>query len=230
MNLVTRNLSETLEAVIVGGDLKSLTPQERVGYYNQVCTSLGLNPLTKPFSYITLNGKLTLYANRDCTDQLRELQNVSVTIPSRETIGGVYVVTAKATLTSGRTDESIGAVTIEGLKGDALANAFMKAETKAKRRVTLSIVGLGWLDETEIETIPDARPAVISETGEIVESPHPLTWGELGLRLEKEYGLKPLQAAQVMGYATVRELQAAAQPTQVYEAITALRSGDAATD
>ena len=30
----------------------------------------------------------------------------------------------------------------------------MKAETKAKRRVTLSICGLGMLDETEVETVP----------------------------------------------------------------------------
>jgi hypothetical protein len=29
----------------------------------------------------------------------------------------------------------------------------MKAETKAKRRVTLSICGLGFLDETEVETL-----------------------------------------------------------------------------
>ena len=34
----------------------------------------------------------------------------------------------------------------------------MKAETKAKRRVTLSIAGLGWLDETELETIPRESP------------------------------------------------------------------------
>jgi hypothetical protein len=33
----------------------------------------------------------------------------------------------------------------------------MKCETKAKRRVTLSLAGLGWLDETEIATIPGVR-------------------------------------------------------------------------
>src|SRR6202020_1247291 len=37
--------------------------------------------------------------------------------------------------------------------------AVMKAETKSKRRVTLSICGLGILDETEIETIPESKPA-----------------------------------------------------------------------
>jgi len=45
----------------------------------------------------------------------------------------------------------------------------MKAVTKAKRRLTLSLCGLGWLDETEIETIPDAKPVVVQETGEIIE-------------------------------------------------------------
>lgn len=65
-------------------------------------------------------------------------------------------MTARATDPAGRSDEAIGAVSVAGLRGDALANAIMKAETKAKRRVTLSIVGLGWLDESEIETIPAA--------------------------------------------------------------------------
>jgi hypothetical protein len=40
--------------------------------------------------------------------------------------------------------------------GDMLANAMMRCETKAKRRVTLSIVGLGWTDESEIDSIPGA--------------------------------------------------------------------------
>nr|MBA2706681.1 hypothetical protein [Gemmatimonadaceae bacterium] len=51
----------------------------------------------------------------------------------------------------------IGVVTMGALKGDALANALMKAVTKAKRRVTFSICGLGTLDETELETIPGTR-------------------------------------------------------------------------
>ena len=50
---------------------------------------------------------------------------------------------------------STGAVPIAGLKGEEFANALMKAETKAKRRATLSICGLGVLDETEVETITD---------------------------------------------------------------------------
>jgi hypothetical protein len=61
---------------------------------------------------------------------------------------------------SGRTDIATGALTISGLKGNDMANALMKAETKAKRRATLSICGLGLLDETELETIPQASTEV----------------------------------------------------------------------
>jgi hypothetical protein len=140
-----------LERVVVHGDLSKLTPGDRAAYYGQVCNSLGLNPLTRPFEYLTLNGKQILYARRDCTDQLRKIHGVSVTIRAREQIGELLVVTAQAELPGGRRDESTGAVAIGKLSGEALANAMMKAETKAKRRVTLSICGLAVLDESEVE-------------------------------------------------------------------------------
>ncbi len=145
-----------MESVVMQGDLSKLSSEQRVEYMASVCHSMGLNPLTKPFEFITLNGKLTMYARKDCTDQLRSVKKVSVTIKARETIGDVYVVTANAKLPDGREDESTGAVPIANLKGENLANAFMKAETKAKRRVTLSICGLGLLDEAEVEAIPAA--------------------------------------------------------------------------
>lgn len=162
-NLATQNnqgVALTVEQVLIDGDLARLSSQDRVEYYNRVCDSLGLNPYTKPFEYIRLNGRLVLYARKDATEQLRKINRVSIAIVSRELVNGVYVVTARATMPDGRCDESIGAVAVEGLKGEGLANAYMKAETKAKRRVTLSICGLGMLDETEVETIPHERPTV----------------------------------------------------------------------
>ena len=166
MNAVTKQEgTQLLERVVIGGDLSKLSTGERMQYYAQVCESVGLNPLTRPFEYITLNGKLTLYARRDATDQLRSLKAVSVEIKSREVVEGCYVVTAAATAGM-RHDESIGAVALGDLKGDARANAMMKAETKAKRRVTLSICGLGLLDETEVETIPEARITPNAGAGE----------------------------------------------------------------
>lgn len=152
-NNTLANIS-ALEKVLIYGDLSPLSPQERIEYYHRVCESLGLNPLTKPFEYIIFQGQLRLYARRDCTDQLRKIHNISIRILSRKIEDGIYTVEAEARTPEGRTDVSTGSVCIEGLKGDAKANAFMKAETKAKRRVTLSICGLGMLDETELETIP----------------------------------------------------------------------------
>jgi hypothetical protein len=163
---------EVVEKVVIGGDLSALNAAQRAEYYAAVCRSLGLNQLTKPFEYLNLNGKLRLYALRDCADQLRRLHGISIYITNREQMSDIYVVTARAKDRQGREDESTGAVTVGNLKGDALANALMKAETKAKRRVTLSIAGLGWLDETEVETIPQRRP-VAAPGLEPAEDMHP---------------------------------------------------------
>lgn len=146
-------LAEIMERVLIQGDLKSLTPAERVNYYNGVCKSLGLNPLTRPFDYLQLNGKTLLYAKREATEQLRQIHQVSLSIKAREIFEGCYVVTAAATLPSGRQDESTGAVSLQGLQGESRSNAMMKAETKAKRRVTLSICGLAFLDESELDSV-----------------------------------------------------------------------------
>ena len=146
-----------LDQVLIQGDLSTLSTEQKLGYYSRVCESLGLNPLTKPFAYIKLNSKEVLYATRDCTDQLRSIQKISMSIVSREVIEGIYVVTAKGRTLDGREDEATGAVSIDKLSGEMKANAFMKAETKAKRRLTLSICGLGFTDESEIESIPGAK-------------------------------------------------------------------------
>lgn len=149
------------DSVLVQGDLSSMDETQRSGYYLKVCESLGLNPHTQPFEYIKLGGQLKLYATRACSDQLRKLHGVSITIHSRELVDDIYTVVARAEDVSGRTDEASGVVSVKGLSGEARANQLMKAETKAKRRVTLSICGLGWLDETEVDSI---QPALIKQT------------------------------------------------------------------
>jgi hypothetical protein len=168
-----------IEHALIAGDLQALTSTQRVAYYRRVCESLGLNELTKPFGYILLNGKLTLYALKGATDQLRRVQGVTLTRVTTELLGDVYVVTAHARTPDGREDQDIGAVSVKGLAGEALANAYMRAITKAKRRVTLSICGLGWLDETEVDTIPGARilpeelgaAVTVTPDGEVVMAP-----------------------------------------------------------
>lgn len=151
---------------LVQGDLSGLKPAERTRYYMMICERVGVDAAVKPFDYLRLNNKLVLYANKACAEQLRKRKNISITVTNRETINDVYVVTVVATLPDGRKDESTGAVTIGKLAGDNLANALMKAETKAKRRVTLSVCGLGMLDETEIDTIRGARVVKFDDDGQ----------------------------------------------------------------
>jgi hypothetical protein len=169
MTQLTKNENELTSALILNGDLSKLNAEQKVAYYNGYCTRLGLDPFTKPFEILRLNGKEVLYLTRAGAQQLNKLHKVSHAITNRQLIEGadVYQVTARAE-SDGRYTESIGAVNIAGLKGDAYANAIMKAETKAKRRSTLDLLGLGILDETEVETIPnavvvDAKPIVDAE-------------------------------------------------------------------
>jgi hypothetical protein len=117
----TTELNETMRRAIAVGALDLLDDQERAAYYNAVCESLGLNPLTRPLEYLELNGRLTLYAKRDATDQLRYKHQVSIEIIDRLTQHEVYIVRARATMPDGRTDESLGAVSLVGLEGEALA-------------------------------------------------------------------------------------------------------------
>ena len=186
---ITGTLTTNIEQVLLGGDLSKLNPQERLNYYNAVCASLGLNPLTQPFAYIVLNGKLQLYAQKGCTEQLRKIHGVSITKVDPRQIGSLVVVVADAVDRTGRIDSATGAVSTvfpdsfkdkdgkwqkhpkggQQLSGEDLANAMMKAETKSKRRVTLSLCGLGMLDETEIDTLREQGAA---------SEPRGNQWGE----------------------------------------------------
>jgi hypothetical protein len=155
------SLPDTIATKIVSGDLSALDEGARVLWYTQVCNSLGLNPATRPFQFISLSDRLTLYCTRDGTDQLRRRDSISTRVVERrfDPDADIYSVIAQASTPAGRMEESIGAVAVGGLRGEARANAIMKAETKAKRRATLSICGLGFLDESEVADIGDAGSA-----------------------------------------------------------------------
>ena len=146
-----------LERALVSGDLAGLNESQRLEYYRAVCDSLGLNPLTRPFEYLRLNGRLVLYATRAAADQLRAIHGISILDAKIERQDDLITVTVRGRNRDGREDVEVGVVSVAGLRGEALANAQMKALTKAKRRLTLSLAGLGWLDETEAETIPGAQ-------------------------------------------------------------------------
>ena len=153
-------------SIVLRGDLSGLNEDQKKQYYLYRCRQVGLDPAAKPFDLLTLNGKQILYANAGATQQLCALHKLSTQITHRERVDGIYIVSVRCTGADGRVSENQGAVDVGNLVGERLANAILKATTKAIRRSVLAHCGLGMLDETEVETIPQARvePMVVTET------------------------------------------------------------------
>jgi len=166
---------EIMEQVLAHGNLGVLTAAQRVQYVVSTCNSLGLNWRTRPFRFIQFkDGGVQMYATKDCTEQLRSTRNVSLKLLGNDYASGIYTVHALATLPNGRTDEDIGSVTL-AQSGDSRANGLMRAVTKAKRRVTLSICGLGnVLDESELDTIPGHRTFDAEDDTPPAQAPTPV--------------------------------------------------------
>ena len=201
----TEKLSEdTLNNIILNGDISGLEPPQLLEYYKWYCERFGLDSASKPFQIIEFKeGKKVLYCTREGCQQLSKINEVSHQITDRQIQdtpeGKIFLVTARAILPSNRFSESIGAVSLYkadgvwmnqqspkknyfkpngkylSLKGDEYCNAIMKTETKAKRRATLDLLGLGIMEEQEVETIPNAKIENINPqieiTGTIIKEP-----------------------------------------------------------
>lgn len=184
-----------ISSLVLQGDISKMSSTEKVDYYKWLCESLGLNPATQPFEIIKFQGKERLYAKKDATDQLRKIHGISVVekkIDDTFKEQGLYVVNVKVKDKEGREDLGTGVVNINGLKGEALANALMKTETKAKRRATLSICGLGMLDESELDTIGTYKTQPIESITHKVEAINNINvlmklYKELGTDDQKRY-------------------------------------------
>jgi hypothetical protein len=174
MSDLVRAGTAALEAYIAAGDIGRLNPDQRIALYRSVCQSLGLNELTQPFQYLNLSGKTVLYATKSCTEQLRQIHGVSVIEMRQERVDDCLIVTVSVRDRTGREDIATGAVSLAGLKGEALSNAFMKAETKAKRRATLSVCGLAVLDESETDSIAGASRVMVEEAHKPEPKPKPV--------------------------------------------------------
>jgi len=147
-------------SVVRRGDLSGLTPEEKTRYLIALCDSLGLNPMTQPIQFLRFQGREIAYVTRGATDQLAARAGLSRTIiegPDVRDFAGTKLVYCKAEgrLPNGRVDASIATI-----RGAIDENILMKAESKAKRRVTLSILGLGMLTEDEAEDMDAGQQPV----------------------------------------------------------------------
>ena len=220
---------EIIEQAMQIGDIKLMSPQIRVAYYIQTCLSIGLNPYTQPFDLIEGDdGKVRQYPNKSCAEQIRKRDQISLLVVSRLKDGDLYIVTVKATTPNGREEEAQGIVSLvkpvgqwkpstsgkryfeatkdahgnalyEPLRGTELANAIMRGETKAKRRATLGIAGLGY-EENEPQGPPMSLNLATGELGTSALPTVPLRLAEaqktLADHIEDLTGVRPPDNAQ----------------------------------
>lgn len=153
-----------VQNALAKNDYSKLTDQERAVLLNKTCESMGLNPLGQPFGFFDQAGKTVLYAKRSCSDQLGKIHGLSL-IECGETFNEktrILTVKVKMRDRDGREHMNRGDVFIgPNVTGEALANLYMKCHTKAVRRCTLSMCGLGFLDETEVEDIRQSSQALL---------------------------------------------------------------------
>lgn len=196
---VRNDLSQALEAqnrqnadvvaLVTKGDLSKLSSEELVRVYIARCDALGLDVRATPFEVINFKGKTVLYPTKEAAEQLRRLNGISTTVveESYNESTGIMRVRIRGVDRNGREDEEIAAIFTKGMQGIDLANAYMKCITKAKRRLTLSMCGLGQMSDVDDDDPRILRRQALDlETGEIVEVEDDETLNEKYEREQKE--------------------------------------------
>lgn len=163
MDIDSEASAAVARSLSTSGDYSSMTREEKAALYLSVSKALGLDPRMAPLAFITIDGREVLYANKGATDQLARVHRVTRTVTDGpkiitiETAGGRSLALAycqvEASLADGRRETDIGTVPVFDP-----ANAMMHAITKAKRRATLAILGLGMLDVAEVADVAAAAP------------------------------------------------------------------------
>jgi len=137
------------------GDLSQLSEQAQTEYVLGVCehlqvpAELGLVVLAFMDTGDGSRQKI-VYVKRGATDIIRDKKKINVTSLAPLNGDGYVGFTATGTDSTGRQEMAVGAVSIKGLSGQAVANAIKTAQTQSLRRMTLQFAGGGFLDETEV--------------------------------------------------------------------------------
>jgi hypothetical protein len=138
-------------------DLEHLGENQKAIYYRDACNFLGIPANLNLLAYIEMvvgdSGRhLVLYAKKGATDLIRQNRGISTTSLEaiKDLVPGQVCFIAVGKDTIGREERAVGTADIDGLRGKALSDAIMIAQTRATRRMTLQFVGGGILDESEL--------------------------------------------------------------------------------
>jgi len=89
--------------------------------------------------------------------KLRDDKGISITSITKEVMEGLIIYTAVGKM-GDRIDSASGAQSLDGLSGEAKANAFKSAETQAKARLTISFTGIRHGRQVELGTPSELVP------------------------------------------------------------------------
>jgi hypothetical protein len=230
-----------IKKILKTDNLATLTQQEREEYYLARCEALGLDPLSKPFSYLEMkDGKggtrTILYFNKNASDQLRGKLKIKFGKPEfkKSDCGEYLQAEVMFELPDGRVEFATAAVPlvkedvawnklpdgskVKVVKGilqlspDEKANAVMKLETKLKNRATMSAMGSGMMDESELDTLSDIIVRTIPTQQESapskVETPKKTpAQGDITLQAEKDRSIMThLSKDKLLGSEVTEEL------------------------
>lgn len=162
-----RNLSEeqigAVETALMMNNFGALTKAQRALVILKKCEQIGVSIWLQPYAWGTMDGKLVPVPLKGLFQQLRAKNNLTITKIEEEIDKelGIFMVKVHGRVTGSsgvvREDMGLGVVGIKGLTGDPLANAMMKAHTKAKNRLTGSLCGGdSGIDDTEMSSVAGA--------------------------------------------------------------------------
>lgn len=142
------------ELALMRGDLRGLTKGQIAEVVEGLARDAGLNPALSPIDVIpTREGRLVPYINAKGAAALRRLHGLEVTaIDLVKERAGLVVLRCILRRPDGTTDMAYGAADWREDRPADEARAWMVAETRAKRRATMSAVGIfleGPSDEVE---------------------------------------------------------------------------------
>jgi hypothetical protein len=188
--------------VIATNDLGKLAPRQRVGLVLRLCETLGLNVLSRPFEFLVLDGKVVLYPTKSCTEQLGRLHQISVKKVRQANVGDLHVVEVEGRLPNGTTNFASKYVSLRDSRGNPLAgqklgDAIAKAETGAKRRLILSMVGLAGVPDAD--DLTSARRVWMDADGHLLNRPSE----------EQRYLIEHPRAARAAGLPTYADMATA---------------------
>lgn len=164
MTQLQKTVQDKLPASVVKAQLyndwSKLSEEDRLKAALALCRALDIPTPLNPFRFITMNGKVVLYAPNEAAQLIAESKGASVNITNKylDKETNIYTVEVRVS-TATRTIDNMACLYVGGLTGQKRADAMMKAVTKASRRTIFAAFGLSVTDDDDIEAQRTQGPA-----------------------------------------------------------------------